>query len=85
VKACFTLAVIAAVALPALADQPKPATDDVQDFVIFAESRPLLVRAHVRVDGKSYRAVWDEYVDRVFKFLEPVMHFEIPVDRGARR
>src|SRR5262249_27231128 len=52
------------------AEVPKPATDDVQDFVFFADGRPLLIRAHVRVGDKSYRAVWDEYVTKVFKFLD---------------
>ena len=49
--------------------QPAPA-DDVQDFVFFAQERPLLIRTHVRVDGKSYRAIWDDYVTKVFKFLD---------------
>jgi len=44
--------------------------DDVQDFVFFTDGRPLLVRAHVRVDGQSYRAIWNDYVNRVFKFLD---------------
>jgi Ca2+-binding EF-hand superfamily protein len=44
--------------------------EDVQDFVFLADSRPLLIRAHVRVDGQSYRSVWDAYVNRVFKFLD---------------
>ncbi len=45
-------------------------SDDIQDIVFFGDSRPLLVRAHVRVDGESYKAVWDEYVNKVMKFLD---------------
>jgi Ca2+-binding EF-hand superfamily protein len=52
-------------------DRAKPqAADDAQDFVLLAEGRPLFIRAHVRVDGKPFRAAWDNYVDRVFKFLD---------------
>lgn len=51
-------------------DNGQRPADDIQDFVFFAQSRPLLVRAHVRVDGKSYRAAWDEYVNNVLKFLD---------------
>ncbi len=46
------------------------AADDAQDVVLLTEGRALLVRAHVRVDGKPFRAAWDAYVDRVFKFLD---------------
>lgn len=52
------------------AETPKPVSDDVQDFVFFADGRPLLIRAHVRVGDRSYRAVWDDYVAKVFKYLD---------------
>ncbi|MFL5338758.1 MAG: hypothetical protein ACJ8F7_01210 [Gemmataceae bacterium] len=70
--AVASLAIVAA----ALAQDARPncqrpdGKDDVQDFIFLTESRPLLVRTHVRVDGKPYKAVWDEYVARVFKFLD---------------
>jgi Ca2+-binding EF-hand superfamily protein len=52
-------------------DRAKPqAAEDYQDLVLLAEGRPLFVRAHVRVDGKPFRAAWENYVDRVFKFLD---------------
>ncbi len=56
-------------------DPPKPkpttpATDDVQDFVFLGESRPVLVRLHVRMDGKSLPAAWDECITYLFKYLD---------------
>jgi Ca2+-binding EF-hand superfamily protein len=48
---------------------PRPATDG-QDLVVFAESRPILVRLHVRLNGKSLEAVWGEYMGEVFKYLD---------------
>jgi Ca2+-binding EF-hand superfamily protein len=43
---------------------------DAQDFVYFADSRPVLIRAHVLVDGKPLAQVWDAFIDRVFKYLD---------------
>src|SRR5262245_20105420 len=57
------------------ADQapPRPA-DDVQDRVLLADPHPVLVRLHVLVDGKPFRAVhrgtWDEYLKRLFRHLD---------------
>jgi Ca2+-binding EF-hand superfamily protein len=48
----------------------KGGQDDVQDFVFLAEARPLLVRLHVRVDGKSLPAAWDAFMKHVFSFLD---------------
>jgi Ca2+-binding EF-hand superfamily protein len=45
-------------------------TDDVQDFVVLTNKRPVLVRAHVSIDGKPFRAVWEEFVASVFKSLD---------------
>jgi Ca2+-binding EF-hand superfamily protein len=43
---------------------------DAQDFVYFADSRPVLVRVHVFVDGKPLRQAWEAYIDQVFKYLD---------------
>ncbi len=48
----------------------QPATDDGQDFVFLGESRPVLVRLHVRIDGRSLQAAWDECIDYLFKYLD---------------
>jgi Ca2+-binding EF-hand superfamily protein len=42
----------------------------VQDFVVLTDQRPVLVRAHVSIDGKPFRAVWEEFVAAVFKSLD---------------
>jgi Ca2+-binding EF-hand superfamily protein len=43
---------------------------DTQDFLYFADSRPVLMRVHVLVDGKPLHQVWDAYIDRVFQYLD---------------
>jgi Ca2+-binding EF-hand superfamily protein len=57
-----------------LADDAKPAAEDVQDLVILADGRPVLVRLHVTIDGKPFRAVhqaaWDDYVAGLFAYLD---------------
>jgi len=50
--------------------ESRPRMDDVQDFVFMSAERPLLIRAHVQIDGKSYRDAWNDYVTHVFKFLD---------------
>ena len=52
--------------------QPKPAApaDDAQDFVFLGESRPVLVRLHVQIDGRSLQAGWDECIDYLFAYLD---------------
>jgi Ca2+-binding EF-hand superfamily protein len=55
------------------ADGPRPAkagAADGYDFVFFGESRPVLVRVHVELDGKPLQAVWDDFMGRVFKHLD---------------
>ncbi len=41
-----------------------------QDLVFFADTRPVLLRLHVRSDGRPLPAVWVEYLTRVFKHLD---------------
>src|SRR5260370_1161503 len=56
------------VSTPMPAEKPKPGEPlfadpgarDVQDVVIFADSRSLLVRLHVLIDNKPYQAVWGD-------------------------
>jgi len=45
-------------------------TGDYQDVMFFSSTRPVLLRLHVQVDGKPYTALWDGYIDRLFKFLD---------------
>ena len=41
-----------------------------QDFVFLAEARPVLVRLHVRVDGKPLSAAWDDFMKHLFAYLD---------------
>ena len=50
-------------------EKPK-AESEYQDIVYFAASRPILIRLHVTVDGRPLSAVWDDYVTKVFKYLD---------------
>jgi Ca2+-binding EF-hand superfamily protein len=61
--------------LPAPAAAPAPAApaaddEDAQDVVFFSDTRPVLIRLHVRVDGKPYGAAWEAYVHELFNYLD---------------
>ena len=43
---------------------------DVQDLVLFLESRPYLIRLHLQVKGRSFRTTWDESVSHLFRYLD---------------
>jgi Ca2+-binding EF-hand superfamily protein len=45
-------------------------SDDVQDIVFFSASRPVLIRLHIRLDGKSYQAAWEEFLRHVMGYLD---------------
>jgi Ca2+-binding EF-hand superfamily protein len=44
--------------------------DDVQDLVFLGEARPVLIRLHVRLDGKTIQQAWDDYVKHLFAYLD---------------
>jgi Ca2+-binding EF-hand superfamily protein len=46
------------------------AAEDVQDIVYFGERQPVLLRLHLRLDGKPAAARWTEYMTRLFAFLD---------------
>jgi Ca2+-binding EF-hand superfamily protein len=66
------LSLALACGLAAVADtQPGPTmTDDVQDLVFFSETRPVLVRLHIRLDGKPYQAAWEEFLRHLLGYLD---------------
>ncbi len=66
----LTTWLIAGEANPPAQSASKAGEEDVQDFVFLAEARPLLVRLHVRVDGKPLPAAWDAFMKHVFSFLD---------------
>jgi Ca2+-binding EF-hand superfamily protein len=54
---------------PPKADYTWP-KNDVQDLAFFAATRPLLLRLHVQIDGKPFQVVWDDYLGKLFAYLD---------------
>lgn len=48
----------------------RAAERDVQDFVYLGDTGPLLVRLHVRIDGKPLVDVWSDFMGRLFAYLD---------------
>jgi Ca2+-binding EF-hand superfamily protein len=44
--------------------------DDVQDMIVWTDTRPLLVRLHITVDGKPFRQAGRDYLNRLFDELD---------------
>src|SRR5260370_11191991 len=61
-------------AIGALADSRSPKAEsrpaDVQDLVFLGETRPVLVRLHVRIDGKPFQSAWDDFIRYLFSYLD---------------
>jgi Ca2+-binding EF-hand superfamily protein len=47
-----------------------PAAAGPYDVVFLAGSRPVVVRLDIRVDRKPLQAVWDEFIDYLFKYAD---------------
>jgi Ca2+-binding EF-hand superfamily protein len=45
-------------------------TDDVQDLLYLADEGPTFIRLHLRVNGKSFLVVWNEFVSQLFNDLD---------------
>src|SRR5262249_62357647 len=80
---CLSAAALLLLALPAPAEKPK-ATSDVQDLVFLADGRPLLIRLHIQIDGKSYLAAWDEFVNYIFDQYDKNKDGVLDRDEAAR-
>jgi Ca2+-binding EF-hand superfamily protein len=52
------------------AQGPKAKADVGHDFVFLAEAQPLLVRVHVRVDGKTLQEAHAEFMMHLFRYLD---------------
>jgi Ca2+-binding EF-hand superfamily protein len=55
--------------LPGTKDQG-PRTDDAQTLVYLGQPRPVLLRLHVQIDGKPYTAAWDDFMKKLFDYLD---------------
>jgi Ca2+-binding EF-hand superfamily protein len=42
---------------------------DVQGIVYLGD-RPVLIRMHLRIDGKPFAAAWDDYLEKFFRYLD---------------
>jgi Ca2+-binding EF-hand superfamily protein len=65
----FFAAVLVALAAGA-ASTSAAAERDAQDFVYLGEKGPLLLRFHVRIDGKPLVDVWEEFMGKLFAYLD---------------
>src|SRR4051794_39151590 len=43
---------------------------DYKDFLFLASDRPVLLRLHLRIDGRPYHAPWDEYMKKFFAYCD---------------
>jgi Ca2+-binding EF-hand superfamily protein len=69
--AALALTANAQVAPPAAvapAQAKEPAGADMQTLVYLGETRPILVRLHVLIDGKPYSTAWDDFMKKLFDF-----------------
>jgi Ca2+-binding EF-hand superfamily protein len=57
---------------PAAGDsaQQPPAPKDAYDLLFLGETHPVLIRLHVLMDGKPLRQAWDDFIDRLFRYLD---------------
>ena len=79
-RAVLSVVIAAALAatLPRAEDRARPTSAsgapalprEVQDLVYFADSRPLLFRLHLRVDGKAFRDAWDDFFTSLFQHID---------------
>jgi hypothetical protein len=46
------------------------APSDVQDFVLFSDARPILVRLHVRIGDQPFTVVWNDFMRHLFDYLD---------------
>src|SRR5262249_40429854 len=56
---------------PRAKDEEQVAKDDVQDLVYLGPGRPVLVRLHLRIDGKPFPAVYRAAIEGYVKELFP--------------
>ena len=65
----FALA-CAVVASAATAQSPPSTICDAEQALLLDESTPLVLRFEISADGKGFRALWHEYVEQLFAYLD---------------
>jgi Ca2+-binding EF-hand superfamily protein len=58
--------------------------DDVQTFLYLAETRPVLLRLHVLIDGKPYSAAWDDFMKKLFEYMDVNADGSLSKEEAAR-
>lgn len=58
------------VALLGVAGQPLSAPDTAQDILFLGDSRPVLLRLYAHVEGRPFRDIWEEYLQKLFADLD---------------
>lgn len=66
---CFLALLILGVGLVESAAPPR-VTDDAENLVYFGDAGPVLIRLHMRVDGRPHREAWDEMIDKLFAYAD---------------
>jgi Ca2+-binding EF-hand superfamily protein len=46
------------------------APNDLQDFVLFSDARPILIRLHIRVGDQPFTVVWNAFMQHLFNYLD---------------
>jgi Ca2+-binding EF-hand superfamily protein len=78
-RGCLVTAAALAALVPLLSpagDEPSAAKNDAPvegsqlDIVYFAETRPILIRLHIEIDGRAFDDAYDDYIAALFKFLD---------------
>ena len=64
------LAGAALTAAQAPAAAPFQARDDTQTLIFLGDGGPVVVRLHLRLDERSFRAAWRDFMDRLFDSLD---------------
>ncbi len=44
--------------------------EETQDVLFLGESRPVVLRLHVQVDGKGFRTAWDDFARKLYAYLD---------------
>jgi Ca2+-binding EF-hand superfamily protein len=68
VTCSLVLLVVSTPVLPQQAKEAKPA--DGFDIVFLGDTRPILMRMHVEMNGKPIKTVWREYLKQWFDYLD---------------
>ena len=44
--------------------------EEIQDVVFLGQTRPVVLRLHIQVDGKGFRVAWDDFARKLHEYLD---------------